>query len=268
MLNGKVAIVTGAAQGLGRSFCDILLQNGARVALLDVNEVLGKEVKDDFEKKYGPDKTQFIKCDVSKDEDFKDGFQKTVEKFSGVDIVCNNAGIVDEKNWEKTISINLAGVVRGTYLALDCMKKENGGRGGVIVNVASLAGLGPLPPAPIYTATKHGVMGFSRAMAAVSELTGAGVRINILCPSFVSTDLLSTFHQEEKTGQFFCLKDLSASLLEKYGVLEPAVVAKGLFLLVTDESKNGEVLLISRERAAFVVFPKGTGELPCVPVSL
>ncbi|XP_037401630.1 15-hydroxyprostaglandin dehydrogenase [NAD(+)]-like isoform X2 [Pygocentrus nattereri] len=164
-LQGKVAVVTGAAQGLGKGFAEILLQNGAKVALLDINEKAGKELETQFNEAYGADRTHFYPVDVSSDQQFKDAFQKILSKFGQVDIFCNNAGIINEKQWEKTVSINLCGVVRGTYLALEHMKKENGGQGGVIVNVASLAGLVPLAPTPIYTATKSGVVAFTQALA-------------------------------------------------------------------------------------------------------
>uniref|UniRef100_A0A8C2PQI8 Zgc:56585 n=1 Tax=Cyprinus carpio TaxID=7962 RepID=A0A8C2PQI8_CYPCA len=139
-LKEKVAVVTGAAQGLGRSFVEILLKNGAKVALIDVNKSLGEELKSTLDQEHGRDRTEFHTADVSSEEDFK-VLEKIVETFGRIDILCNNAGIVNEKHWEKTIAINLGGVVRGTYLALEHMKKENSGNGGVIVNISSIAGL-------------------------------------------------------------------------------------------------------------------------------
>ncbi|XP_072518076.1 15-hydroxyprostaglandin dehydrogenase [NAD(+)] [Salminus brasiliensis] len=265
VLKDKVAVVTGAAQGLGKGFVEILLQNGAKVALLDLNEEAGKELEEHLSKVHGADRAHFYTADVSSEQQLKDVFQKIVTKFGRIDIFCNNAGIVNEKNWEKTVSINLSGVVRGTYLALEHMKKENGGQGGVIVNVASLAGLGPLPSAPIYTATKYGVVGFSRALAMASELASYGVRINTLCPTFVRTALIDTFHSEEKTGQFFNLKSVTESLLDKFPLIEVEQVAKGFLLLVKDDSLNGAVLSVQNSGASFVSFPK---EIQKTPVSL
>ncbi|XP_076843172.1 15-hydroxyprostaglandin dehydrogenase [NAD(+)]-like [Brachyhypopomus gauderio] len=264
-LKDKVALVTGAAQGLGRGFAEILLKNGAKVAFLDLNETLGKDLQDQFNEIYGSDRTQFYPGDVTSDELFNDVFQKVLHKFGRIDIVCNNAGILNEKDWEKTVSINLSGMVRGTYLALDHMKKQRGGQGGVIVNVASLAGLGPLPGAPVYTATKHGVVGFSRALAEASKIADFGVRINALCPSFVQTALLDSFKSEEKTGQFFILKAAVQSMLEKFTVLEVEEVAKAFLQLVQDESLNGAVLTVGRDGAALMSFPT---ELPRTPVAL
>lgn len=264
-LKGKVAVVTGAAQGLGKGFVEILLQNGAQVALLDVNEKSGKDLEENLNEAYGADRAHFYTADVSSEQQFKDAFQEVVTKFGRVDIFCNNAGIVNEKNWEKAVSVNLNGVVRGTYLALEHMKKENGGQGGVIVNVASLAGLGPLPSAPIYTATKHGVVGFCRALSMASQLASYGVRINVLCPTFARTSLIDTFHSEELTGQFFNLKAVSESLMEKFPPVEVEDVAKAFLLLVKDESLNGAVLAVQNNGTGVVSFPT---EVPKTPVSL
>lgn len=148
------------------------------------------------------------------------------------------------------------------------MKKENSGNGGVIVNISSIAGLGPLPLAPIYTATKHGVVGFSRAMAAVSTLANCGVRINTLCPWFVKTSLLSVMSSEEHLGSFFPLKGFADTMMENRGCLEADVVAKAFLVLVKDESKNGDALMVDPEGAAFVSFPEPGKNMPSTPVSL
>uniref|UniRef100_A0A672R175 Zgc:56585 n=1 Tax=Sinocyclocheilus grahami TaxID=75366 RepID=A0A672R175_SINGR len=91
-----------------------------------------------LDQEYGRDRTEFYLADVTSEEDFK-VLEEIVKTFGRIDILCNNAGIINEKHWEKTIAINLGGVVRGTYLALEHMKKENGGNGGVIINVSSMA---------------------------------------------------------------------------------------------------------------------------------
>ncbi|XP_051533869.1 15-hydroxyprostaglandin dehydrogenase [NAD(+)] [Myxocyprinus asiaticus] len=267
-LKDKVAVVTGGAQGLGRSFVDILLKNGSKVVIIDVNESLGNELKAALDKEYGPDRAEFYAANVTSEEEFKGVFQKIVEKNGCINIVCNNAGVINENDWEKAIAINLGGVVRGTFLALEHMRKDNGGNGGVIVNIASMAGLGPLPIAPIYTATKHGVMGFSRAMAAASQLANYGVRINILCPGFVKTNLLSLLSSKEHVGRFFELKDVTNKLMEMYGFLEADNVAKAFLVLVTDESRNGDALMVHANGAGFISFPQETKEIPSTTVSL
>ncbi|XP_073698868.1 15-hydroxyprostaglandin dehydrogenase [NAD(+)] isoform X2 [Garra rufa] len=165
-LHGKVALVTGGAQGIGRAVVEHLLESGAKVALVDLNQSVGEECKSDLDGKFGEDNCIFIQCDVTDAGKLRDAFQNTVEKFGRLDIVINNAGINNEKDWEKTIEVNLTSVIQGTYLALEHMSKEYEKEGGVIINVSSMAAFLHSPHQPVYTATKHGVIGFSRAIAA------------------------------------------------------------------------------------------------------
>nr|XP_019941018.1 PREDICTED: 15-hydroxyprostaglandin dehydrogenase [NAD(+)]-like [Paralichthys olivaceus] len=139
-LKGKNAVVTGAVMGIGKAITEILLQNGAKVALLDVNETAGKSLMKTLSEQYAPEKILFLNCNVESEKDIKAALQKAAETFGGIEIMCNNAGILDEATWEKMVSINLMGVIRGTYQALDHMNKLKGGRGGVIINISSLAG--------------------------------------------------------------------------------------------------------------------------------
>ncbi|XP_076606900.1 15-hydroxyprostaglandin dehydrogenase [NAD(+)]-like [Chaetodon auriga] len=252
-LDGKVAIVTGAAMGIGKAMTEMLLRNSAKVVLLDVNETAGKNLMEALEKQYGQERALFLSCNVESEEQLKAAFQKTAETFGGVDILCNNAGILNEGTWEKTVSINLVGTIRGTYLALEHMSKLSGGRGGVIVNTASLAGVGPLMSCPVYTATKHGVVGFTRAMAAASVASGYGIRVNALCPTFVQTELFSSI--SAKLGQYCQLADATLQLVEKIGMTTVDEVAESLLELLTDETKNGEALMVFQQKRQYVTFP-------------
>ncbi|XP_060911423.1 15-hydroxyprostaglandin dehydrogenase [NAD(+)] [Labrus mixtus] len=252
-LHGKVAVVTGAAMGIGKAMTEILLQNGAKVALLDLNETAGKSLLEALQKQYGQEKTLFLTCDIESEEQTKAALQTTKETFGGIDIMCNNAGILNESTWEKTVSVNLMGVIRGTYLALEHMSKLNGGQGGVIINTASMAGLGCLPSCPVYTATKHGVVGFTRAMAAASSALGYSVRINALCPSLVQTDLFSNI--PARLGKFSVLADAIKQLAEKNEILSVSEVAECLLELVVDEMKNGEALMVRPKSKKYMTFP-------------
>ncbi|XP_020491248.1 15-hydroxyprostaglandin dehydrogenase [NAD(+)] [Labrus bergylta] len=252
-LDGKVAVVTGAAMGIGKAMTEILLQNGAKVALLDFNETAGKSLLEALKKQYGQEKTLFLTCDIESEEQTKAALQTTRETFGGIDIMCNNAGILNESTWEKTVSINLMGVIRGTYLALEHMSKLNGGQGGVIINTASMAGLGPLPSCPVYTASKHGVVGFTRAIAAASSALGYGIRINVLCPGFVQTDLFSNI--PARLGKFSLLADATKKMAEKMETLSVSEVAECLLELVVDEMKNGEAFMVLPKSKKYMTFP-------------
>ncbi|XP_051902469.1 15-hydroxyprostaglandin dehydrogenase [NAD(+)]-like [Hippocampus zosterae] len=252
-LEGKVAVVTGAAAGIGKAFSEILFRNGAKVVLLDVNESVGKGVMEALNKEAGQDRALFLSCDVQSEEQLKAAFKTTAETFGGIDILCNNAGILNEEDWERTVGINFVGVIKGTYAALEHMSKLNGGRGGVIVNTASMAGIKPLPSCPVYSATKSAVIGFARALAMASTMAGYGVRFNAICPALVETELLATLTQ--KLGQFTVLEQPTRQLLDTHGVIKTSDVAECLLELVTDESKNGEALMVSTNGKMYATFP-------------
>lgn len=167
--------------------------------------------------------------------------------------MCNNAGILNENMWEKTVSINLLGVIRGTYLALQHMNALTGGRGGVIVNTASMAGLSPLLSCPAYTATKHGVVGFTRAMAAASSVSGYGIRVNAFCPGFVQTDLFSSIPSH--LGQFSQLAYATQNIVEGMGILSVSDAVEPFLELVTDETKNGDALTVFPNGKKYISFP-------------
>ncbi|XP_034043972.1 LOW QUALITY PROTEIN: 15-hydroxyprostaglandin dehydrogenase [NAD(+)]-like [Thalassophryne amazonica] len=244
-LNGKVALVTGGAQGIGRAVVQLLLQNLAKVSVVDLNKTRGDECKAQLDAEFGEGKCTFIQCDVSNGDKLREAFQVTVDQFGRLDIVINNAGINNEKNWEKTIQVNLTSVIKGTYLALEHMSKEYGKAGGSIINVSSMAAFMHSPHQPVYTATKHGVIGFSRAMADASSHGDYGVRINVLCPAFVDTPLLHSVEQEENMGNFVRFKDDFKRSMTKFGVLKPALIAEGMLRLVMDNSLNGAVMKIT-----------------------
>lgn len=244
-LNGKVALVTGGAQGIGRAVVQSLLQSSAKVAVVDLNKICGEECKAQLDAEFGEGNCAFIPCDVSNGDALRDAFQSTIDQFGHLDIVINNAGINNEKNWEKTIQVNLTSVIKGTYLALEHMSKEYGKEGGTIINVSSMAAFLHSPHQPVYTATKHGVIGFTRAMADASSEGNYGVRINVLCPAFVDTPLLHSVEHEDNMGKFVKFKDDFKRSMSKFGVLKPSLIAEGMMRLIEDTSLNGAVMKIT-----------------------
>ncbi|XP_066488941.1 15-hydroxyprostaglandin dehydrogenase [NAD(+)] isoform X1 [Tiliqua scincoides] len=247
-LKDSVALVTGAAQGIGRAFAQALLEKGCKVALLDLNEEVGKASKDALDKQFDAQRTIFVHCDVSNEEQLKDAFKKAVQHFGKLDIVVNNAGVNNEKNWEVTVQINLISVIRGTYIGLDYMKTENGGSGGVIVNISSLAGLIPVSQQPVYSASKHGVVGFTRSIAMTSTAGKYGVRINAICPAFVNTPILQSIDNEENMGQYSVYKEEIKDLMKLYGILDPPIIAEGLIKILEDDTLNGQVMKITTKQ--------------------
>ncbi|XP_069137439.1 15-hydroxyprostaglandin dehydrogenase [NAD(+)]-like [Argopecten irradians] len=166
-LQGKVAIVTGGAQGLGRGFAEGLLRKGAKVCICDINPATGKATLDSWNRQFGRGQSMFLRCDVSNHEQFEGVIKKVIEEFGGVDILVNNAGVSgeDPQTWRRTIQINMIGVIEGTMLASTYMDRTAGGRGGLVVNIASTAGLTPIFYSPVYSGSKYGVVGYTRSMA-------------------------------------------------------------------------------------------------------
>ncbi|XP_011633182.1 15-hydroxyprostaglandin dehydrogenase [NAD(+)]-like [Pogonomyrmex barbatus] len=186
-IHNKTVMITGAARGIGYKYAEILLRNGAkRIAIIDLPTSNGPTAAATLEKEFGRGRAVFYACDVTKAEDLEKTFKEVVDAFEGLDILINNAGVVDN-NWERTIDVNIKALIHSSFLAMDYMGKHKGGKGGVIVNVASQLALHPCSFLPVYTATKHGVLGFSQALADLYDKTG--VRVLIMCPGYTETEL-------------------------------------------------------------------------------
>ncbi|XP_028405588.1 15-hydroxyprostaglandin dehydrogenase [NAD(+)]-like [Dendronephthya gigantea] len=178
----------------------------------------------------------FLECNVRHKKMFAEILSKVVRENGHLDILCNNAGIGPSSNdVENMVCVNLVSVIEGTLLATKIMDKNNGGRGGCIVNIASTAGLFYFPASNCaYLASKHGVVSFTRAYAKVAMKSG--VRINCICPSFVDTDMSRTsalLIPEVKQQQ------------QALGVQTVDDVAKGFIQLLNVEDKVGEAMRIS-----------------------
>ena len=186
-LSGKVAVVTGGARGIGRAVAQALVREGARVAIGDVDaEAAGATAA-----ALGGD-TLALPLDVSDRRGFSAFLDEVEARLGPIDILVNNAGIMpigpfaDETDATVTrqLEINLHGVIHGTKEAVRRMRPRGGGH---IVNLASVAGVGPLPGAATYCATKYGVVGLSETVRL--ELRGTGVELSYVCPGHVDTEL-------------------------------------------------------------------------------
>ncbi|KAJ8959629.1 hypothetical protein NQ318_021816 [Aromia moschata] len=193
-LKGKVALITGAASGIGLEYAKELLRNGVKVgvALADVNSSFGQNALSEIKQEFGTDKAIFIKTDVTDIRQFEDAFKKTLENFKYVDILINNAGILDDSVWEKQISINVNGTIHGMLLGLEnYLQKNRQGPDAVIVNISSTCGVASYPHIPIYCATKFAVIGMTKAWGHPHHYDRTKVRVVAICPGVTDTPLIS-----------------------------------------------------------------------------
>jgi NAD(P)-dependent dehydrogenase (short-subunit alcohol dehydrogenase family) len=192
-LDGKVAIVTGGAGGLGRATSQALSTAGARVLVVDLDERGGREVAEAV----GGD---FFAADVSRPEDNEALVEAAVGRFGGLDFVHLNAGVTsgcgvgedfDPARYRRAMGVNLDGVVYGTHAALQALEARGGG---AIVATASLAGLTGVPMDPLYAANKHAVVGLARSLG--PGLLERGIRFNAVCPGFSESTMIDPIREQ------------------------------------------------------------------------
>ena len=193
-LRDQVAIITGAGSGIGRESALLFARQGARVAVADINEKLGRETANLI-----GEAAFFIKVDVSNWQATEGMVQKTLERWGRLDILFNNAGIdlpqattvveTSEADWDRTLAINLTGVFLGSRHALPVMMAQ---RSGVIINTASRAGLAATPGEAAYCASKGAVVSLTRQMAL--DYAPYNIRVNCLCPGVLEKPTLDRHH--------------------------------------------------------------------------
>ncbi len=189
---GKTAIVTGAASGIGKALAEQLAKKGAHVVLADIQFEEAEKVAAAIRSAGGSAESSFL--DVTDAEEFRSLVEETAAARGRLDYLFNNAGIAvvgpaedfSLEDWNRTIDVNIRGVVHGVHAALPVMLRQ---RDGHIVNTASLAGLIPSPSLAAYSMSKHAVVGLSVSLRA--EVAGRGVRVSAICPGFVNTAILT-----------------------------------------------------------------------------
>lgn len=189
-LDGQVAIITGGGMGIGAATARLFAAEGAAVVLGDIVEEAGRSLADAITARGG--RAAFVRCDVRRPDDVTQLVQSTVETFGGVDCLINNAGIALAKSttettldeWERVLGINLTGPWLCARAVIPVMRHRGGG---VIVNVASNAGLVGFPNLAAYCASKGGLVQLTKAMAL--DCAPDHIRVNALCPGHTRTPM-------------------------------------------------------------------------------
>jgi NAD(P)-dependent dehydrogenase (short-subunit alcohol dehydrogenase family) len=235
-LAGKVAIVTGAAGGIGRETALVFAREGAKVQIVDMNEAEGKKTLEMVTDLYGKDSAIFTQVNVSKNDEVKNMVEVAEKTFGKVNIMFNNAGIMhsdddnamttDEKVWDLTLNVNMKGVFLGCKYGIPALLRAGGGS---IINTASfVAILGAATPQIAYTASKGGVLAMSRELAVIHARQN--IRVNSLCPGPLRTELLMKFLNTEEKKQ----RRLVHVPIGRFG--EAKEMANAVLFLASDES--------------------------------
>ncbi|XP_073943429.1 15-hydroxyprostaglandin dehydrogenase [NAD(+)]-like [Choristoneura fumiferana] len=191
---GKVVLITGAANGIGAGVVRLALEEGAKhIAILDVDETTGVAFQNELNAQFGPNRSQFYPCDVTNDEQLFSGFNSVVDDQGSIDVVINNAAIMNDSPsfYKKEIAINVTALVTSTLKALKLMRIDEGGKGGTVINISSIAGLHQSSFTPIYCGTKAAVIQFSNCIGKEDYFVRTGVRVLTVCFGATATSLCS-----------------------------------------------------------------------------
>ena len=245
-LKNKVAIVTGASRGIGRSVAQEISKSGAHVVCVSRSEddllKISKKLNDE-----GFSSSSFV-CDVSNSNDFKKLIDDTVSKFNQVDILVNNAGItkdnlimrMSESDWNTVIDVNLKGVFNGIKAVSRQMMKQKYGR---IINISSIVGLIGNPGQANYAASKAGVIGLGKAVS--KELASRNITVNTIAPGYIETDMVEDIQETVKDDLF---KQIPLGRIGK-----PTDIATAVLYLASDEAGyiTGQTLAIDGGMTSF-----------------
>ena len=233
-LKDKVALITGAASGIGRETAILFASEGASVVLVDVNEKAGAEVVGEIEAAGGA--ATFVRADVSQADDCRQMIHLAEEAFGRLSVLFNNAGIMSSDDgdavstsdevWDRTMAVNLRGVFYGCKFGIPALRRAGGGS---IINTASfVALLGAATPQIAYTASKGGVLAMTRELAVIHAREK--IRVNALCPGPLKTELLMNYLDTDEKKQ----RRLVHIPIGRFG--EASEMAKAALFLASDDS--------------------------------
>ncbi len=239
-LEGKVAIITGGSQGIGKAIALLLAEKGVNIAVSDINREKAEEALREIES-LGR-KGLAIGVDVSNYNEVEAMVKKVVDTFGAIHILVNNAGItrdsliirMKEEDWDAVLDVNLKGTFNCTKAVLKYMTKQKGGR---IVNIASIVGVMGNPGQANYVASKAGVIGFTKSTA--REYSSRDITVNAVAPGFIDTAMTQALPPEIRE------KLLKQIPIEKFGT--PLDVAQAVLFLVSDDASyiTGQVIHVN-----------------------
>lgn len=247
-LQGKICVVTGAGQGIGKATAVLFANEGASVVLGDINEKSGRITQNEIERAGGD--SIFVKADVSKETDARRLLETAASKFRRLDVLFNNVGVVDlndnifeltRKSWDRVLAINLTSTFLCTKFAVPQMVKR---KKGSIINMSSIVGMvGERGSSELtYAATKGAVRGFSKQLSA--DLAPYGIRVNCISPGYTETPALLDAFETGVNPRGSKREKQRQHLLNRFA--QPEEIANAALFLASDESSfvTGTVLVV------------------------
>ena len=242
-LAGKVALVTGAARGIGRAVAVLLASEGAQLVVSDVDEEEGREAAQEIAADGG--EVSFQVADVSKEADVQALIEHVRATYQRLDCAVNNAGIagptaelqnITFEDWQRTIETNLGGVFLCMKHELAVMRRQGTGS---IVNIASGAGVVAAPMMSPYCASKHGILGLTKTAA--FENATAGIRVNAVCPGSTDTPMMQATMSLDPSVEKMILRSMPGGRLAR-----PEEIAEAVVWLCSDRASfvSGEAMLV------------------------
>lgn len=209
-LEGKCALITGGARGIGRGIAEVFVEKGASVMLADLDEESAKQTADEL-----GDRAFAVGCDVVQGAQVEAAIRATQVQLGKVDIIVNNAGIelasmlidMDESTFDRSVAVNLRGVFNGIRYGAPAIRDAGGGS---IINIASIAAFGAGPTLGAYSTTKAGVVKLTQTAAV--ELRSLGIRVNAICPGWIMTEMADQLRE--------LVQEMAGMSLEEYVTLK------------------------------------------------
>jgi len=239
----KIAIITGAASGVGKEDAILLAKEGARVVLTDLNEDAGRAVAAAI-----GEQALFVRQDISSEDDWKAVIKATEDKFGGVDVLVNNAAILQYgtiedttlEQWQKVQRINSDGYFLGCKYGVLAMKTR---KSGSIINMSSIAGISGMSAFCAYSASKGAVAALTRNIASHCKRFSYNIRCNSIHPDGIKTPMVANLHGTVKPGQMPEVKDIKQAMSR---LADPKDIANLVLFLASDESRfiNGSEMRI------------------------
>ena len=244
ILQDKIAVITGAASGIGKAIAMTYAQQGAKLVITDINLDGVEAVAQEITKKGG--QAVAIKTDVAKKSDIDAMIDLAIDKYGKLDILVNNAGImdnmqpvdeIDEATWRRIMDVNVSSVLFASKKAVQVFKKQ--ANKGVIINIASVGGIRGSRAGVMYTASKHAVIGITKNIAYMYAKTG--IRCNTIAPGGVNTNISSCMTNPSQFGMERVMEGVANS--PRMG--EPEEIAGPALFLASEQSSlvNGVVLV-------------------------